>query len=110
MATVNNVDELKQALTSDQSEIVIGDKTLAKQVSGVKSLSWTVIMVTMVVSGAWFVFNPLVGVATLAVGAAWMGKDAVTMLFALGKESTRKLYFMYSITNKDLTKLTLQKK
>lgn len=39
MATVNNVDELKQARISDQSEIFIVDKKLVKQVTAVKSLS-----------------------------------------------------------------------
>jgi hypothetical protein len=109
MATVSNVEELKQALASDQGEIVIVDKALAKQVNTVKGLSGAA-LASIVVSGGFFVVNPLVGAATLAALAVWLGRDVVALLFALGKELTRKLYFMYSVTNKDKTKFTLQKK
>jgi len=109
MASINNVDELKKALINGDNEITISDKKLAKQVSRLKSLSGASLG-AIIMSGLWFVVNPLVGIATIAIAGVWLGRDVVEMIVGLGKENTKKLYFQYSKKKDDQSNLVLTKK
>ncbi|MCX6138902.1 MAG: hypothetical protein NTV54_15600 [Ignavibacteriales bacterium] len=109
MSAINNVDELKKALENGDDEIIISEKMLAGQVGRLRGLSKTA-MVAIIVSAAFFVLTPVVGIATLGFYAVWLGRDVIEMIAGLGKENTRKLYFGYSQKKDDLSNLVLIKK
>lgn len=109
MSSVNNIEELRSALSKGDDEILVKNPELAKAIKRFKNLMPQAVG-GLIVGAFGLAFIPFSAIVVLAGGALYAGNTVMKMVSTLGKGQATKLLYSYHHAINESKELILRKK